>query len=521
MSSMSSLSTTTPSPVEEADVRRLLATPALDAERRDDLGQFLTPAPVARLMASMFDQMPSAVRLLDAGAGTGSLTAAVVEEVLTHTAQPSSIEVTAFEIESSLTPHLSDTLHRCALASADVGVNFTSCAREEDFIEAAVATLSGDLFAGESLNFNAVIMNPPYRKIATKSRERRLLKQAGLDATNLYAAFVALAIRLLEPGGQAVVIIPRSFCNGPYFRPFREVLLEEAKICRIHVFDSRREAFKDDGVLQENVILHFEKSREKPTEVIVSASANTEATFRSRALPYDAVVCHRHGDNFVHLPTDDTDDAVSTWMRALPASLKDLGLTVSTGRVVDFRARQWLRDEPEAGAVPLIYPCHFEAGGVAWPKTGSRKPNAIVATEDSAFLLVPSGHYVLTKRFTSKEERRRVVAVVFDPSLVPADSIGFENHVNYFHMGGSGLDSDIAYGLAVYLNSTAVDRYFRQFNGHTQVNATDLRSLWYPDIETLREFGRASLSGATGGQDSVDALVLTRFPLPEEDSSVA
>ncbi|MCC7105456.1 MAG: hypothetical protein IT307_09965, partial [Chloroflexi bacterium] len=33
------------------------------------------------------------------------------------------------------------------------------------------------------------------------------------------------------------------------------------------------------------------------------------------------------------------------------------------------------------------------------------------------------------------------------------------------------------------------DAFFRQFNGHTQVNATDLRSLRYPTREQLEQLG--------------------------------
>ena len=54
---------------------------------------------------------------------------------------------------------------------------------------------------------------------------------------------------------------------------------------------------------------------------------------------------------------------------------------------------------------------------------------------------------------------------------------GFENHLNYFHENGEGLPLDLAKGLAAFLNSDAVDQYFRIFSGHTQVNATDLRNL--------------------------------------------
>jgi hypothetical protein len=68
--------------------------------------------------------------------------------------------------------------------------------------------------------------------------------------------------------------------------------------------------------------------------------------------------------------------------------------------------------------------------------------------------------------------------------------IGFENHLNVFHRGKTGINGDVAHGLAVFLNSTAVDDYFRRFSGHTQVNATDLRLLLYPGRRDLEELGR-------------------------------
>ena len=67
--------------------------------------------------------------------------------------------------------------------------------------------------------------------------------------------------------------------------------------------------------------------------------------------------------------------------------------------------------------------------------------------------------------------------------------LGFENHLNVFHHKKCGLPENLAYGLAAFLNTVAVDDYFRRFNGHTQVNATDLRLMKYPDRSTLTAFG--------------------------------
>ena len=188
-------------------------------------------------------------------------------------------------------------------------------------------------------------------------------------------------------------------------------------------------------------------------------------------------------------------------------TLADLGLTVSTGPVVDFRLRDDLRPDPERGTVPLLYPGHFGAEGLNWPKRGFKKPNAIRDTMATRKWLYPNGFYAVVRRFSSKEERRRIVANVIDPSRLPAQMIGIENHLNVFHAKRQPIPEVLAHGLATYLNATAVDTYFRRFNGHTQVNATDLRAMRYPSHEALIALGEWAKRLASLSQEQIDERV--------------
>ena len=113
-----------------------------------------------------------------------------------------------------------------------------------------------------------------------------------------------------------------------------------------------------------------------------------------------------------------------------------------------------------------------------------------------------AGHYVVVKRFSAKEERRRVVAGVWDKR----GAVAFDNKTNYLHESGSPLDPTLAQGLAVWLNSTPLDEVFRTFSGHTQVNAGDLEALPFPNREVLLELGRA-LPGELSDQELIDKVV--------------
>jgi len=98
------------------------------------------------------------------------------------------------------------------------------------------------------------------------------------------------------------------------------------------------------------------------------------------------------------------------------------------------------------------------------------------------------------------------MAAVYDPARINSPYVGFENHLNYYHQNGRGLPADLAKGLALYLNSTIVDQYFRLFSGHTQVNATDLRKIPYPTREQLARLG-ASIGETMPDQEAIDSIV--------------
>ncbi|WP_440885872.1 Eco57I restriction-modification methylase domain-containing protein [Vibrio campbellii] len=489
--------------LERVDTVREQANTLLDESTRGSKGQFMTPAAVARLLANQFNNLDGDISVLDAGAGVGSLTTALVERALTEF-NTTSITANAWELEEVLAQNLTHCLELNAVAAHEQGSNWSSSVHNADFIQAAISILNTRKAGEQTVSFNKAILNPPYLKISAKGEERKLLRSVGVETGNLYSCFVALALMLLEDGGELVAITPRSFCNGPYFNDFRRVLLDNNSLCKLHVFESRKKAFKGDKVLQENVIFHIVKGQAQGDVEIISSTCADDPEPQIRVANFNEVVNPNNPDRFIHIVTNDIQAQIAQRIGGMPCSLEDLGIEASTGKVVDFRTRDNLRQEPEEGAVPLIFPVHFTDGGIEWPQQGIKKPNALARNKSTEKQLVPNGHYVLTKRLSAKEESRRIVAALYTPDIADGDMVGFENKTNYFHANGQPLEEDFAKGLWAYLNSTIVDQYFRQFNGHTQVNATDLRVLRYPNTETLTRLGQAVQSY---DQEHIDELV--------------
>jgi adenine-specific DNA-methyltransferase len=113
--------------VERTDFYRLDANRKLNPKSKAILGQFMTPSPVSRFMASLFKKLNvGEIRLLDAGAGVGSLTAAFVEEICQWEARPSRINATTYELDPVLVEYLTSTLKECHHVCKNAEIEFAS-----------------------------------------------------------------------------------------------------------------------------------------------------------------------------------------------------------------------------------------------------------------------------------------------------------------------------------------------------------------------------------------------------------
>lgn len=463
---------------------------------QSQLGQFMTPASIARFMAGLFTPpMAADVRLLDAGAGRGALTSAFVAKWAAEVAN--GIRADAYEFDEAVAPALQENLR-----SLNKVQRTTTQFIAGDFIEHAATMLR----LARGPRYTHAIMNPPYKKIGSGSRHRQLLRLAGLETVNLYTGFVGMSFDLLVPGGELVAIIPRSFCNGPYYKPFRNFIMRRGAIRQLHLFESRNKAFKADSVLQENVIVFLQRATPQADVTVSTSTDDTFGDYGSRIYPFDEIVVPDDPECFIRIPTEELG-AEFDGAGNFRFSLADIGVSVSTGPVVDFRLRDWLCPMPEEGTVPLLYAGHFTSAGVDWPIAAMKKPNAIRRTAETEKWLYPNGFYAVVRRFSAKEERRRIVSSVVDPQFLLGDALGFENHLNVFHQDRRPLPEHIARGLSVFLNSTAVDKYFRRFNGHTQVNATDLKLMKYPDRKALSDLGLWAKANPEPSQDLIDKTV--------------
>ena len=477
-------------------------------------GHYLTPAIIARFMAEHSSYSEPHMRVLDPGSGTGILSAAVCE-VACGSATVKRMHVDAYETDPMLADltRLVLTFSRNWLAQHNVTLTFD--VRNEDFVLEYVAALKatsktngdgGSLYK-PSAEYSLVISNPPYFKIGKDDPRAVAGASVVHGQPNIYALFMAISAELLSESGKLVYIVPRSFASGPYFRRFREVFFRRVTPTAIHLFESRKDVFKNQTVLQENLVIAARSRMEGEAldegQVLVSHSKAVHdlADRRRLLVRMDAVLNPASNNRELSIPVCQEDLELAQALRAWPNTLHSLGLEISTGPVVPFRATQFLSHEAiEASTVPLLWMNNVCSMRTEWPLTETGKPQWVKVAPKSMKLLVRDTTYVLLRRFSAKEDKRRLVAAPLIQGSLDADMIGLENHLNYIRGVSREMDVELAYGLSALLNSTFLDRYFRISNGNTQVSATELRAMPLPAERDIRSLGvevRARLGSET------------------------
>ncbi|TRL30833.1 N-6 DNA methylase [Methylosinus sporium] len=490
----------------------------VSADHRKNHGLYLTPVAVADFMASRIAATGDTIRILDPAAGAGILLCAAVEFLVSRPDAPRRIELVAYEVDGALAHVLARTLQDLQLWAATQGVIVTIDIKSRDFVlDHAAALRATDSFLPHieaEDAFDVVIANPPYFKLNKADPRAQAAAAVVHGQPNIYGLFMAIGAALLRDKGELVFITPRSFASGPYFRVFREKFFDCVRPEFVHVFGSRRDAFGRDAVLQENIITKGVRSDHWPRrgspKLVVSTSEGVDdlATSTHRTTPLAAILDMQSKDKVLRLPVSKAEDDLMRLVDSWPGSLRRYGLQISTGPVVPFRATEFLDQTgaPPAAHVPLLWMNHVHAMQVRWP-LGRRKPEYIKNFSASTNLLVPNRNYVLLRRFSAKEEHRRLVAGPYLARSIAAPMLGLENHLNYIYRPGGALTEDETFGIAALLSSSLLDTYFRISNGNTQVSATELRSMPLPSLEIIAAIGREARSQRTPAH-AIDELVM-------------
>ncbi|MCG3128702.1 MAG: hypothetical protein CHACPFDD_03593 [Phycisphaerae bacterium] len=465
-------------------------------------------------MAGLLSTPSGRIRILDAGAGTGILSAALCDRLVRLRA-PRSADFVLVETDAAVVPLLDEQMKYCRRALRDAGHEMSYTIDQTDFVLSNQSTFGQKLLFGNgdgSSEFDAVLMNPPYFKLTSESPHARAFQRIIRGHPNIYALFMATAAALLRPGGELVAITPRSFCSGLYFREFRRWLFERMTLKHIHLFDSRSDTFEGSDVLQENVITLCQKGAIAAATVTVSTShgADLDGVDRQTRFRRSCVIDDACGDHLIRIPRSRADARIIAAVESWPARFVEHGLQISTGPVVTFRAKRYLLHAADhAYSVPLILPHNIRPFETRWPASKNGKPLAFRACGGSEKLLLAARNYVLLRRFSAKEEHRRLTASCFLPShgRWPLQ-IAIENHVNYVYHSRRELTESETLGLAALFNSSLLDRYFRMLSGNTQVNATEIRTMPFPDLGVVRQIGSAVREADRFNPDVVESLVL-------------
>ncbi len=336
---------------------------------RKALGQFFTGAIISDYMASLV-KVPAkkSIRILDAGAGTGILSASTALHCLYSGCK--SVHAVLYELDKDALPHLTQTLKIIQNTFAQERAFFTYEIHCEDFV---LARPDKD----EDIEpFDISVINPPYFKYNVKeSPYAKAAADLYRGDPNIYASFMGIVMACLNENGQMVAISPRSFTNGLYFKGFRSYLLEESALSLIHIFKHRDKVFKNSGssVLQENIICRFRKGKSAQAITIRSSDCDENIGYASEHdYPVDLIIDPSNNQRLIRIPESSYEAAILIQAETLETTFEGAGYYISTGPVVEHRTRQYIiENNTQKKAAPLYRPHNVKPPAAIW--SGSHK----------------------------------------------------------------------------------------------------------------------------------------------------
>lgn len=513
-------------PSDFADRLGIYYTQQVTTSHKRVNGQFFTPIPIARLLASFCDFSKTRIKILDPGCGTTILSCALVEHLVESQNEIEIIDLVAYETDLELIPYSKKALDYLKDWLLNKGIQFNNTLYCTDFVLENATVLKENrlpsLFEetkNVNKNFDLIISNPPYFKLSKDDMRVTVSQELVSGQPNIYSFFMGIASKLLSENGELIFITPRSFASGNYFKAFRELFFNTVQIEKIHLFNSRKDTFNRDSVLQETVVIKAIREKIDPNKkVLVSSSAGIKDIFEPTIKYFNSseLIDLYSKEKILHLPTSDKEESILSLVTTWENVLIDFNIKISTGPVVSFRALDFIQNNYESGSVllsPLFWLHNVNKMILEWPKQLKEKGQYIRKESNSKSLLIPNKNYIFLRRFSTIDDKSRLIAAPYFCNYTKSDHIGVENKVNYIYRKDGHLDRDEVVGLCALLNSELFDTYFQIFNGNVNVSATELREMRFPPLYTIKEIGNKIILSNDYSMSNVNSIVNELFEL--------
>ena len=473
------------------------------------LGRLFSKKETARLMSEMVELNTerTAYTVLDPGAGTGILAAAMVERICKECPSCKRIFLTCYENDPMFFPMLEDNLERIRKkARHDYDVRLFVTVYPENYITESRNHYTVTLDGPVEDKFDIIICNPPTELIEKGSDEAN--RAGGVSMLKISSAllFAKIAAGHLEDGGRLAIVLPTTVASASALSAFRREMVERVSVERIHLFIGKQKNQKRAVPLKKLFIISYIKG-EKPGALTVSTSVDwgkPENTVTLQPLPYDFVVDAKDGT--LTLPKSVEDTRIVRYISAFPETISSLGLKVSTGLCIDSRCEGLLFTEPIKGCVPLIRPAALRAGQVRFPMPIKHQYLAPV----NPTLIQKNKNMLLIKRVPAASDDRFVNSSIYMASQLPQYRyISTHNKVNFIDtkQENEEMSARMVFGLYALLNSTIYDRYISIVSKSKQINAKELRELPLPPRNLIENMGMRLLAVRQTDVASCDQIV--------------
>jgi adenine-specific DNA-methyltransferase len=483
-------------PSSFADKLGTVYTKTVSQTFKKNNGQFFTPQAIAQFMGSLVSTNKKQIDILDPGCGTAILTCALVENLVEQNSNIEVVNLVAYETDSNLISLSEKSLSYLKDWLSDKGISLKYIIYVHDFIMEHYDCLHPPCFhfSDKKQDFDFIISNPPYFKLS-KDDNRTKAAQVIIDGQpNIYSIFLAIATRMLKDNGEMIFIVPRSFTSGRYFNSFRNYFFNHVQIDFIHLFESRKETFSRDNVLQETLILKakLKNDKEKEPKIIVSTCGGLQdikQSKRTTCLQKDLIDL-KSKEKIIHLPTNIKEEAIIDLFKSWNGSLNQYNIQISTGPIVAFRMEDFIKETFEDKTASLYWLHNVTKMEVNYPLPKSNKGQYVQICEQTKPYLIPNRNYIFLRRFSAKDDKSRLIAAPYFSLPGTPRYVGVENKLNYIYRPKGHLSRTEVMGITALLNSNLFDTYFRTFNGNVNVSATELRAMPLPPLETIKEIGK-------------------------------